>query len=242
MISREPVERSAQAGEYALGTLTPEERGEFDQAAAVDPQLRAEQHRWEARLGRLGLQLTPVQPRPIVWLDVLHRISAGAPGTAPVARPSRVTTVWASLATAAALVLGFALYRETSEPPEVRVERVEVPVAAPTFVALLQVPKSTMHWTVSVVPDRNELAVVAAGEAPAAAKELDAELWLIAGSGLPVSLGVIPQAGELRRSLPANLAVAAGGTVAVSLEPRGGSPTGQPTGPVVTTATVLRAS
>jgi anti-sigma-K factor RskA len=41
--------------------------------------------------------------------------------------------------------------------------------------------------------------------------------------------------------VPGGLPFAAGATVAVSLEPAGGSPTGQPTGPVVTTATVLQA-
>jgi anti-sigma-K factor RskA len=238
MIPADPRERSAQAGEYVLGTLDAAERGEFERAAAADPALRGEQRGWEERLARLGLRLAPVSPRPLVWLEISQRTAGGG---ARAARPARATQAWAALATAAALVLGFGLYREMSRPPDIRVERVEVPVPAPTWVALLQVPKSTMHWTVSVVPGRNELAVRAGGAAPAAAKDRDAELWLITDAG-PVSLGVIPQAGEVRRGLPQGAAFAAGGTVAVSLEPKGGSPTGQPTGPVVTTATVVQAS
>jgi anti-sigma-K factor RskA len=240
MIDRDPAERSAQAAEYVLGTLTAEERREFEAASAADPALRAEQQAWEQRLAGLGLKLPPVAPRPIVWLDVLQKISGSAAGAvAPAARGTRITRVWAALATAASLVLGFGLYREMNQPPPApRVERVEVPVPAQTFVAVLQVPRSTMHWTISVVPGRNEIAVRAGGEAPAAARELDTELWLIGDAG-PVSLGLIPKSGEVRRALPANLAFASGGTVAVSLEPRGGSPTGQPTGPVVTTATLL---
>lgn len=239
MIGRDPAERSAQAGEYVLGTLGAEQRRELEQAAAADPELRAEQHRWEARLASLGLKLPALAPRPIVWLDVLQKISSSA--TAPATRPSRVTTAWAALATAASLVLGFGLYREVSTPPETRVERVEVPVPAQTFVAYLQVPRSTMFWTVAAVPGRNELSVRAGGEAPAAARDLDAELWLITQDGQPVSLGVIPKQGEVHRGLPAGLALADGRTVAVSLEPKGGSPTGKPTGPVVTTATVVQA-
>lgn len=243
MTDRDP-ERSAQAGEYVLGTLTPEERRAFEQAAAGDAELRRAQHQWESRLAGLGLKLPPVAPRPLVWLDVMQRIAGGgaAPGAVPAARPSHLTQAWAALATAASLVLGFGLYRETTAPPETRVERVEVPVPAATFVAYLQVPQSTMFWTVAAVPGRNELAVRAGGEAPAAAKDLDAELWLITRAGDAISLGVIPKDGEVHRSLPTGLALGEGGTVAVSLEPRGGSPTGKPTGPVVSSAKVLQAS
>lgn len=232
-------ERSAQAGEYVLGTLDAAERRAFEHSAAADPALRREQYWWEARLAALALRLKPVAPRPIVWLEVLQR--TGAPVAAPRSRPARFVTAWASLATAASLVLAFGLYREATRPPPAAiVERVEVPVPAETFVALLQMPQSTLHWTVSVMPGRNQLAVRAGGEPPAAAKDFDTELWLITDAG-PVSLGVIPKAGEARRALPQGLAFASGRTVAVSLEPRGGSPTGQPTGPVVTTASVLLA-
>jgi anti-sigma-K factor RskA len=232
---RDPAERTALAGEYALGTLTAEERREFERAAAADLALRRELHYWEQRLAALALRLPPVAPRPIVWLNLLHRIGASSESR----RAARPTALWAALAAAASLVLAFGWYREAGKPPAGPiVERVEV--AAPAFVAVLQVPKSTLRWSISAVPDRNELVVRAEGEEPAAAHDRDAELWLIADAG-PVSLGVIPKSGEVRRAMPRGLAFASGRTVAVSLEPVGGSPTGQPTGPVVTTATVLRA-
>ena len=56
------------------------------------------------------------------------------------------------------------------------------------------------------------------------------ELWgLPPGASAPVSLGVIPANGRIR--MPA--IVAAGTLLSVSSEPKGGSPTGAPTGPVV---------
>ena len=224
------------AGEYVLGTLSAEERREFERAAAADPALRHEQYTWERRLATLALKLSPITPRPVVWMSVLHAVTATR--AAPAARGTRA---WAALATAASLVLAFGWYRQaTLPPPAPIVERVEVPVPAQAYVALLQVPKSTMRWSVSAVPARNEIVVRADGDAPAAARDLDAELWLIADAG-PVSLGVIPKTGEVRHALPAGLPLAAGRTFAVSLEPRGGSPTGQPTGPVVSTGTVLQA-
>jgi anti-sigma-K factor RskA len=61
-----------------------------------------------------------------------------------------------------------------------------------------------------------------------------AELWVIAGDGVPHSLGVLPAAGGSMAVNAANRArMAAGATLAISLEPIGGSPTGAPTGPVV---------
>jgi anti-sigma-K factor RskA len=64
------------------------------------------------------------------------------------------------------------------------------------------------------------------------------ELWLIAGrSTPPKSLGVVGADEFSERPLPANVDVDTlrFATVAVSLEPAGGSPTGAPTGPVLFT-------
>ena len=62
------------------------------------------------------------------------------------------------------------------------------------------------------------------------------ELWLLpAGAQRPVSLGLLDPAGANRRTLrglPAD-ALRRGALLEVSLEPPGGSPTGLPTGPVV---------
>lgn len=74
---------------------------------------------------------------------------------------------------------------------------------------------------------------------PVAAKADDArslQLWLVPDGGeAPVSLGILPQTGEGGVDIPADLQprLKDGVTFAVSLEPFGGSPTGQPTGPVI---------
>ena len=68
------------------------------------------------------------------------------------------------------------------------------------------------------------------------------ELWLLPAGGLPpVSLGVLDATGSQRRvfTAPAQGELQAGDMLAVSLEPAGGSPSGQPTGPVVSTGTLL---
>jgi anti-sigma-K factor RskA len=68
------------------------------------------------------------------------------------------------------------------------------------------------------------------------------ELWGLPDGGAPVSLGLLPASGEVRRDLVAaqRVALAASTKVAVSLEPAGGSPTGAPTGPVLYVAELQR--
>ena len=58
---------------------------------------------------------------------------------------------------------------------------------------------------------------------------------MIEGQNAPVSMGVIPVGATAHLAVsPGNKAkLDAGAVLAVSLEPTGGSPTGQPTGPVV---------
>jgi anti-sigma-K factor RskA len=66
------------------------------------------------------------------------------------------------------------------------------------------------------------------------------ELWAIpANAKRPEPLGVIPPSGTLRIAALAR-PIGEGATLAISIEPQGGSPTGQPTGPVVFTG-ALRA-
>jgi anti-sigma-K factor RskA len=68
------------------------------------------------------------------------------------------------------------------------------------------------------------------------------ELWLIPADGKPRSMGVMPK-GTMRATVPMPMAAqfAEGATLAISVEPMDGSPTGLPTGPVVASGT-LRAT
>jgi anti-sigma-K factor RskA len=61
------------------------------------------------------------------------------------------------------------------------------------------------------------------------------ELWLIPSGGKPLPLGVLTADRTAQIAIPPALAAQArrDAILAVSLEPPGGSPTGQPTGPVI---------
>jgi len=64
------------------------------------------------------------------------------------------------------------------------------------------------------------------------------ELWLILPKQRPRSLGLIQPGQPIRLTIPPDLAghLTLDAALAVSLEPPGGSPTGQPTGPVIASA------
>ena len=79
-----------------------------------------------------------------------------------------------------------------------------------------------------------ELRVLTEGASPIPDRAF--ELWALPGAGAaPVSLGLLPAQGEAVLTLSPQVRplLERGAALAVSVEPPGGSPTGQPTGPVV---------
>jgi anti-sigma-K factor RskA len=68
------------------------------------------------------------------------------------------------------------------------------------------------------------------------------ELWLIPAGDKPHSLGLIEPGRPVRLDVPRDLAarITTDAALAVSMEPPGGSPTGQPTGPVIASGKLTR--
>jgi anti-sigma-K factor RskA len=104
----------------------------------------------------------------------------------------------------------------------------------PTRTAAISASSGARVWTIEVFGKAARLSV-RAGTLPATPPDRDYELWALPTGGMPVSLGVLPRAGSSQRSLTQaqQRALAAAPQVAVSIEPTGGSPTGQPTGAIV---------
>lgn len=104
---------------------------------------------------------------------------------------------------------------------------------AQTYVAELTDDLDTFVVQARFDPASNQLDLTRTAGGPREGRAL--EMWLIAGDNAPVSLGVWPK-GQANAVLdiPADLALQmAGGVLAVSDEPEGGSPTGAPTGDVL---------
>jgi anti-sigma-K factor RskA len=229
------------AAEYVLGTLEPADRDALSREAETNPAVRNAIETWERYLAPLNLLSEPVSPPGNLWL----RIEAGALGGPAAAR--RVTAaaavergraannrqaqeriglrrgirLWRGAAVAgfalAAVVAGIALLRPAAPPPPGLMTAL-LPLSQhnPVFVAeamadgsLLVRPVGALH----IAPDR------------------DLELWLLKdGETIPKPLGLLPVTGG---QLAAGSLPRGGAKILVSLEPRGGSPTGLPTGPVL---------
>ena len=214
--NRELVDRLA--AEYVLGTLRGRARRRFERWL-VSPQVGEIVKAWEERLAGLEPRLDRVAPPTTVWRGIENRLELRSLGRRPAMRWMAIAASLLFFAT-----IGFFAFRDPQLPP--------------TQVAFIQADAQTIYWRVELLGNNQELAVhVHVAHELAAGKAL--ELWVLpapnVNNGKPVSLGLLPTAGDHHRALTAaqRAALAGAKQLAVSLEPSGGSPTGLPTGPVL---------
>lgn len=217
--------KNALASEYVLGTLHGRARIRFQQLLMQHRSMRHVLWQWESRLNILGSGLPAVQPPAHLWENIQKQLGfTGLQADAPLADnlvrfPQAKVRTWqwfSGVATAAAVLLAVFLFNPASTP-----ERVQ------TQIAVVQSEKAQALWSIEL---GEKTLVVTASESFKPLPDQDYELWMVAADGRPpVSLGLLPKSGKL--TLPRNVLldqvkVAA---LAVSLEPLGGSPNGQPT-------------
>jgi anti-sigma-K factor RskA len=201
------------AAEYVLGTLEEDEAAEAARLLATDAGFAAAVRDWEERLTPLAAAVPPVAPSPQLW-DRIEATTA-EPAAVPFALRRRLRIWQASTGAALALAASLAAFVVLRSPPPARVA-----VLAPTTGGV-PVLLATMeaNGVLRIRPDGTIVVPV----------DHDLELWaLAAGETRPRSLGVMPASG-----MQAVTTLAPGTQLMVSLEPRGGSPTGQPTGLVL---------
>jgi len=224
----------ALAAEYVLGTLRGAARRRFERWQSAEWHIASRVRTWEGRLMPLALRLTPVAPSPEVWARIEERIRAADVARADAGRRAAARPGLRALA--AALVLcaifagGYFAWHMT--------ESLQLQT-----VATIKGEQGPVAWSIELDTRRERLRAVALAGVTAQPGH-SFELWALQpGKAAPVSLGVLPNAGQLERVLTpaqrAALAIAA--QVAVSLEPPGGSATGKPTGPVLFVAALNRA-
>lgn len=199
------------AAEYVLGTLEADEVRAAETRLGVDAAFAAEVRAWEARLYPLTGLVAPVAAPAAVW----GRVEASIGGAVGAANDNRVAR-WR-----AAAIGGFAVAAGLAAFILLR------PVPVPLY-AVLSPVGSTQAVLVAVAAADGGLRVRPSA-AVAVADGKDLQLWALpAGAKAPASLGVLPAGGKV---VAGGLAV--GTQLLVSLEPKGGSPTGAPTGAVV---------
>ncbi len=219
----DPELRRRLAGEYVLGTMPSRTRRRFARLIRDDPALAALVAAWEARLAPLDATTPPIAPPARVWRAIERRIAVELPTAVPALgrRWVRSLALWQGIAAgAAAICVALALYLVLLPP-----------APTPAVVAVLADDRGDPSWVAITGPRLGEVQVTALRDVPLAADQ-SLELWTLSG-GAPRPLGLVPQGRG--RSLPVAAAKlpAPGGTLAISSEPAGGSPTGLPTGPVL---------
>lgn len=229
---RNPDIRSLLAAEYALGTLQGRARQRFETLAAADRDLQREADRWEAHLHAvMTRQLDPVTPPEALRERIMQRIgadagagvTAGASASVPQPRRAyRRRRVWAAAAVAATLAVVALLLPESLEQPEG--PQIVQPELQPLM--QLEVADAGAQWTVGLRGDAPVIAAPADGVTPP--EGADYELWWVDPEGTPHSLGVLPRRGERPVSVPEAGAGLDSGALAISREPEGGAPEGQP--------------
>jgi anti-sigma-K factor RskA len=215
------------AAEYALGTLRGPARRRFERWRANTPSVDQRCRFWEERLMHLAKGLRPVQPPAHVWPAIERRLNLET--RQPAVRRIRSFALAASVL----LVVGLAGLLYWRSLPPVRA----------TAVATISAKSGEHIWQLEVFGKADRLVARAAGFFAPPADHVY-ELWALPKGAAPVSLGLLPAEGASSRALTAiqKKALASSSQVAVSIEPRGGSPTGQPTGDVVFVAPLSAAS
>lgn len=225
------------AAELALGLLEGDERAHALRRMLAEHGFAQDVERWRAHLAQL-FDLWPAMDAPPGVLGRVERTIDGpeAVTVAPItAKPSLFWPVAAGLSSVAAAAMLVVIVTRPISVPGPAAQPIPVAAArAPILLASIDRGKAGAPVTAVYDPNSAALRLTAAALADA---DRSAELWVIAGDGVPHSLGLLKTSGASSFTISGDnrARLAAGATLAVSIEPIGGSPTGLPTGPVVAT-------
>jgi len=220
------------AAEYVLGVLAADERQIASSRIDAETGFARLVDGWEVQLSPLGAAYPEVTPPATVKVAVDRRLFASSASTSTTTSTVQPTAgLWASVAfwrgLATAAVAALAIY--------IAVPYINPPVEQPQtrLVASLGADGSDVKYLVVYDAALRDVSLSYVSGERAAGK--DFELWMIEGKNNPVSMGVIPAGPTAHLTITPAVQekLAQGAVLAVSVEPTGGSPTGQPTGPVV---------
>lgn len=223
-------EDDALAAEYVLGVLDQAERSTLALRVKTDTAFARLVTDWEARLSDLD-EAYEAQTPPASVKVALDRRLFDQP------QLENHNSLWASLTfwrlISVGAVLGLAALVIIS------LWTLNQPVGQ-TLVASLSVDNRTEQFVALYETNTQTLRIsMISADKPT---DKDYELWIISGDNPPKSLGLVGGVGDkaLRVTTSLQSKFVAGVTLAVSLEPEGGSTTGLPTGPVIAVGIVKK--
>lgn len=227
----EPPERDPDvaAAELALGLLDGEERAAALRRQLAEPAFARAVERWRGNFAHLFAAVPDVAPPAELGERIIARLDGRAQPRSGLWKPLAFAS-----SLAAASLLGVLLVRpDPAESPPVTIER-PAPLVAAFTIEGRDAPTVAVYDAAA-----GQVRLPGAIEVPGGRS---AQLWAIVGDAPPAPLGLFRQAGvdgviaDARPAAP----LAPGTTLAISIEPLGGSPTGLPTGPVIGSGTLSR--
>lgn len=211
------------AVEYVLGTLQGPARKRFQKLLINSTLARKTLWDWEQHLNPLAESLPETKPGDDVWLGIQKQL--GWLDSNIVAFNSPKPKLPWFIAAAASLFLFVMIYLPQTTAPMLQ------------EIAVIQTSDAKAWWVINKTGNTLQ---VKALEAITQQQDNDYELWMLPTDGsAPISLGLLPQAEQKNLLIPAlanNITLAA---LAVSLEPKGGSPLTIPSGEVLFVAEVI---
>lgn len=218
------------AGEFVLGVLPIEERMQVEERMSADRSFARCVERWQEDFAVLNAEYSATPVRKDIFPKIEQRLFGKALQRNIFADfwNSIVFWRWVGItsATAALIVFVFALGVGLA------------PQKTPNLLTKLRTVNDNIDLLASYDALNGSLKItpIASG----AKSENSLELWIIPEHGNPISAGIFEpeRNGEFVVSNQLKKYLVAGATLAVSREPIGGSPTGQPTGPVIASGVI----
>jgi len=216
--------RDRLAAEYALGTLRGGARRRFETWLRDDRLLRAAVADWQGRLAALAELQQPVTPPARVWDGIERRLG-------PVVQPPW----WQFWRTSAARPWGVLALAAGAGALVLAVRLAAPPAATPRTQQIAALSDAQSQTVMVVTADtRHRRLQVRVAEDVHVPADRTLQLWAITRTGKPRSLGILPDNRSTDLALDARATAPDVALLAISLEPKGGSPDPNgPTGPVL---------
>ena len=222
-------EAEAFAAEHALGVLSAAERAQAEARMAREPAFAADVEAWRGRLAPLIDAVPAVAVPPHVWPRIARALPAN--DNARALRFWRMATMGAMSLAAASLVITVMV---ANRPPIV----LQAPAPPPILNASLTSQASGQPMFVAAYDPARHALIITSLVPPGGDPRHVHQLWLIPADGKPHSLGTIAPGTSKSMPMPAPMGpmLQPGATLAISVEPPGGSPNKDaPSGPIAAT-------
>ncbi|GBL04959.1 anti-sigma factor domain-containing protein [Glaciecola sp. KUL10] len=226
--------QSSLAAQYVLGTLRGAARKRFESLRVQNRDIQEAVNYWESQLNAMATSIEPVSPPQSIWINIeqmlgfVSKQQDQSESTLVTIRNERVTSdmqakpsanqAWkaiTSVAVAASFVLAIFFVQFNKD------------INYPEAVAIFANNEQQTLWSLDV--RKNHIFVRSTQNLEKLAQK-DYQLWIVPASGdQPISIGLLQQEGSFTLPKPENFDHIQIAALAVSLEPKGGSPTGAPT-------------